>query len=301
MFNLPLIKKQNIKLDYVSFIGYDKISQSSDFDKIVHFYLDDYKFEDIYSKPDKKLALLKKFKAVLTPDFSMYLEMPISLQLYAAFKSRWVGAYLQNQGVKVIPTVRWADLSSFNYCFDGIEKGSIVAVSTVGTKKEKAHFMLGYNEMYRRIKPSTIICYGKPYPEMKGNIIVVDYRDTNHSKSYTFKGGGSSDGSSYGNPSQFDEEYDMPDFPGWENKCPGKGFEWRGSGSVESNKGTWINKKTGEKYYYDINHPKGVEPHWDYYNPNGWKNGYRIFSDGSWERKILETEAVTTWKALLIG
>ena len=183
MFRLPLIKKQNINLDSVKLIGYDKINQNSDFSKIVHFYLDDYKFEDIYSKPDKKLALLKKFKAVLTPDFSMYLEMPVPLQLYAAFKSRWVGAYLQNQGVKVIPTVRWADLTSFNYCFDGIEKGSIVAVSTVGTKKEKAHFMLGYNEMYSRIKPSTVICYGKPYPEMKGNIVVVDYSEANHSKS----------------------------------------------------------------------------------------------------------------------
>lgn len=216
MFRLPLIKKQNINLDSVKLIGYDKISQNSDFSKIVHFYLDDYKFEDIYSKPDKKLVLLKKFKAVLTPDFSMYLEMPVPLQLYAAFKSRWVGAYLQSQGVKVIPTVRWADLTSFNYCFDGIEKGSIVAVSTVGTKKEKAHFMLGYNEMYSRIKPSTVICYGKPYPEMKGNIIVVDYSETNHSKSNDdtcyikkahgyitsndTKGGGSAGGGESGNP-----------------------------------------------------------------------------------------------------
>ena len=130
----------------------------------------------------------------------MYLEMPVPLQLYAAFKSRWVGAYLQSQGVRVIATLRWADLASFNYCFDGIEKGSIVAVSTVGTKKEKAHFMLGYNEMYSRIKPSIVICYGKPYPEMKGNIIVVDYSETNHSKSYLIKGGGSAGGGSSGNP-----------------------------------------------------------------------------------------------------
>ncbi len=300
MFRLPLIKKQNINLDSVKLIGYDKISQNSDFSKIVHFYLDDYKFEDIYSKPDKKLVLLKKFKAVLTPDFSMYLEMPVPLQLYAAFKSRWVGAYLQSQGVKVIPTVRWADLTSFNYCFDGIEKGSIVAVSTVGTKKEKAHFMLGYNEMYSRIKPSTVICYGKPYLEMKGDLVVVDYSETNHSKSYLIKGGGSAGGGSSGNPDQFDEEFDMPDFPGWENKAPGKDYEWKGSGPVESNRGNWVNRKTGERYYYDIGHPKGIEPHWDYYNPNGWERGYRIFPDGTWMRKILEMEDNTIWKTTLI-
>ena len=43
--------------------------------------------------------------------------------------------------------------------------------------------MLGYNEMYSRIKPNMVICYGKPYHEMKGNIIFVDYSETNHYKS----------------------------------------------------------------------------------------------------------------------
>ena len=82
----------------------------------------------------------------------------------------------------VIPTVRWGDLTSFNFCFDGIEKGSIVAVSTIGVKKEKSHFLLGYNEMLSRIKPSKIICYGKPFGEMKGDIIEVDYAKTNNLK-----------------------------------------------------------------------------------------------------------------------
>lgn len=279
MFRLPLIKKQNIKLDSAKFIGYDKINQNSDFSKIVHFYLDDYKFEDIYSKPDKKLALLKKFKAVLTPDFSMYLEMPLPLQLYAAFKSRWVGAYLQSQGVKVIPTVRWADLTSFNYCFDGIEKGSIVAVSTVGTKKEKAHFMLGYNEMYSRIKPSMVICYGKPYPEMKGNIIFVDYSETNHSKSNNdtgyikkvygyitnndIKGGGSAGG-------------------GEQRTLPMKG-------KPNSKKARYKNgKKVQEREYDENGNPKRDIDYTDHGNPkehpnvphqHKWENGKRGKAD----------------------
>lgn len=124
---------------------------------------------------------------------------------------------MQEQGIKVIPTVRWGDLASFNFCFDGIEKGSIVAVSTVGVKKQKSLFMLGYNEMLSRIKPSKIICYGKPFDEMKGDVIEVDYAKTNNlTKAYsdvyikTFygyverptarKGVGSTDGQSAGNP-----------------------------------------------------------------------------------------------------
>ena len=40
--------------------------------------------------------------------------------------------------------------------------------------------MLGYNEMLSRIKPSKISCYGKPFDEMKGDIIEVDYAETNN-------------------------------------------------------------------------------------------------------------------------
>lgn len=214
MFKLPLVKKQEISLEDVKLIGYDKINQSKDYDSIVHFFLDDYRFESIYNNPEKKLETLKQYKAVLTPDFSMFTEMPIALQLFSTFKNRWVGAYLQEQGIRVIPTVRWGDLTSFNFCFDGIEKGSAVAVSTLGVRNEKSHFMLGYNEMLSRIKPSKIICYGKPFEEMKGDIIEVDYGETNNlSKGFlvkktfitTFeplhKGGGSANGQSSGNPS----------------------------------------------------------------------------------------------------
>lgn len=213
MFKLPLVKKQEISLEDVELIGYDKINQSKDYDSIVHFFLDDYRFESIYNNPEKKLETLKQYKAVLTPDFSMYTEMPIALQLFSTFKNRWVGAYLQEQGISVIPTVRWGDLTSFNFCFDGIEKGSAVAVSTLGVRNEKSHFMLGYNEMLSRIKPSKIICYGKPFEEMKGDIIEVDYGETNNlskgffvKKTFTttfeplHKGGGSASGQSSGNP-----------------------------------------------------------------------------------------------------
>ncbi len=302
MFKLPLVKKQEISLEDVQLIGYDKVNQSDDYGKIVHFFLDDYRFESVYNDPEKKIEKLKQYKAVLTPDFSMFVEMPIALQLFSTFKNRWVGAYLQEQGISVIPTVRWGDLTSFNFCFDGIEKGSIVAVSTIGIKKEKSHFMLGYNEMLSRIKPEKIICYGKPFDEMKGDIIEIDYGETNNlSKGFfvkkTFiatieplhKGGGSADGQSSGNPShEFDENLDMPKFPGYENKAPGKDFEWRGSSNIEKNIGNWYNKKTGESFHWDMEHPKGVPPHWDY-KRRDTENQYRIFPDNSWEIKLFET------------
>lgn len=40
---------------------------------------------------------------------------------------------------------------------------------------QKEIFMKGYNELLRRIEPEKIICYNEPFPEMKGDIIFVDY------------------------------------------------------------------------------------------------------------------------------
>lgn len=38
--------------------------------------------------------------------------------------------------------------------------------------------------MLRRINPMAIICYSSPFEEMKGNVITVDYAETNNLKSY---------------------------------------------------------------------------------------------------------------------
>ena len=54
-----------------------------------------FRFESIYKNPDDKIERLKEFNAVLSPDFSMYTEMPVALQLYNCFRNRWTGAYLQ--------------------------------------------------------------------------------------------------------------------------------------------------------------------------------------------------------------
>jgi predicted RNA-binding Zn-ribbon protein involved in translation (DUF1610 family) len=97
--------------------------------------------------------------------------MPLALQIESIFKNRWCGAYWQELGLTVIPTVSWGDERSFHFCFDGIEEGSIVAVSTYYRENCELDFMLGYNEMMKRIKPSAVICYDDPFPSMQGNVI----------------------------------------------------------------------------------------------------------------------------------
>lgn len=183
IFDIPLLKTDEIDLEEIELIGYDKLCDNKT-EAIVHFFMDDYKFEVMWKDPEPRIERMKEYRAVLTPDFSMYTEMPLSIKVYNTFRSRWCGAYMQDKGIKVIPTVSWGEPNTFWFCFDGIPKGSVVAVSTIGVRKEKSLFMQGYEEMMRKIKPQAVICYGEPFEEMKGKIIKVDYAQTNNYKKY---------------------------------------------------------------------------------------------------------------------
>ena len=180
-YGIPLIKKVE------PFTGEIKLVACSDtklndreenIHKGVHFFVDDYRFNGIYDNPARTLQRYSQYDFLLSPDYSLYADMPIWKQIENTAKNRWVGAYWQSKGLKVVPTVSWSNALSFSFCFDGIEEGSVIAIGMIGCKKNKVNFIRGYNAMLNKIHPSQIIVFGKPFPEMEGNIIVVDYNES---------------------------------------------------------------------------------------------------------------------------
>lgn len=143
----------------------------------VHFFIDDYQFMRTWSNPDTYMKMMRKFKAVLTPDFSTYTDFPKAIQLYNHYRKHWIGAYWQMNGVYVIPTISWAGPDSYTWCFDGEPVGGIVAVSTVGTQINPyatRYFVQGYREMMERLRPEKVIIYGSFIPDgCEGDIIQV--------------------------------------------------------------------------------------------------------------------------------
>lgn len=184
--DIPIIPKPTFskgEIENFKVIGFDMIKSDNGkhSDRAVHFFLYDYKFKRIWEKPEQDIELIKKYKAMMTPDFSMYIEMPKIMKMYNTFRNRWCGAYYSSKGIRVIPTINWGLEDTFDFCFDGIEKGSAVAVSTYMAYPhdinpgQKDFFMNGYKEMMRIIEPEIIFCYNTPFEEMQGNIFHIDY------------------------------------------------------------------------------------------------------------------------------
>ncbi|MFR1478348.1 MAG: DUF4417 domain-containing protein [Hydrogeniiclostridium mannosilyticum] len=127
------------------------------------FYEHDSQFVRLWNNPRKYINILRKYKGVVTPDFSLYRNMPLVMQKWSTYQGKAIGVWLQNKGVEVIPNVRFADERSYSFCFDGVEKRSTVAIGTHGCIKkltDRAYFEKGLAEMVKRLQPQTIIVYG---------------------------------------------------------------------------------------------------------------------------------------------
>jgi hypothetical protein len=84
--------------------------------------------------------------------------------LWNTYRNRTIGYWLYKNGVPVIANVRWYDERSYEFCFSGIAYGSVVAVGSHGCIKkadDKKYFIRGLKEMIARLRPKTILVYGR--------------------------------------------------------------------------------------------------------------------------------------------
>lgn len=177
-WQMPIIKNDNFIPSKL--IGFNYAKTSKEKNVGIHFYLDDYQFERLWNNPEEYVDILKQYECILSPDFSLYMDMPMPMKIWNIYRSRLIGQYYQSQGIKVIPTLSWAEEETFEFCFEGIPKGSIVSISTIGVKKNKEALKIwktGVDELIKRIEPSTILIYGGKLDYDYGNIEVIYYEN----------------------------------------------------------------------------------------------------------------------------
>lgn len=158
------------------------------YDAYVCFYIDDYKFDGsrgIWHDSKQALKVLCHFAGAITPDFSTYQDFPEAIKIYAIYRMRLYGYWLGKNGIPVINNVRWGTEETFNYCFEGIPKNSIVSIGTVGGGPRKLvdrnRFEFGLFKMVEVLQPHTILIYGsangKCFDKLrKQGICIVSFR-----------------------------------------------------------------------------------------------------------------------------
>ena len=179
IFEIPAIKAPREFIIPHDTIPFSLRTQTKDYKEFVVFYEHDIKFADVLTATDDYLDDLRNFPGVISPDCSLYRDMPLVLQIANTYMNRAVGHYLQSQGIYVIPNIRWGDERSYTTCvlperfaFAGIEKHSIVSVGTYGciqSRENKHYFREGLRAMIETLEPEIVLVYGAMPEEVFGD------------------------------------------------------------------------------------------------------------------------------------
>ena len=168
-YEFPTLQRTDFTADKA--IPFEKAAKAADHQQWIHFYTHDRNFECLWNNPKQYLAMLQRFSGVITPDFSLYREMPLAMQIWNTYRNRAIAYWLQSNGVDIIPNVRWGDERTYSFAFEGLPPGGSVAISTNGcirSKPERSYFKKGLAAMIVALKPVTIINYSQTPKDIFG-------------------------------------------------------------------------------------------------------------------------------------
>lgn len=99
IFEIPTITKPDKMIVPLNLVPFSMMQKEKDHSCFVCFYEHDSKFKNFIQHPQLYLKELRQFQGVISPDCSLYYDMPLTLQIMNTYKNRQIGHYLQSQGL----------------------------------------------------------------------------------------------------------------------------------------------------------------------------------------------------------
>lgn len=200
VLEIPVLEKPEHCIIPKKLVPFSKRNYANPSDSFICFYENDILFRDVLTATEDYVDELKRFTGVISPDCSLYWDMPLCLQITSIYMNRAVGFFLQSKGIYVIPNVRWGDERTFTtavlpekVAFLGLPKHSIVSIGTFGcvkSKEEQSMFRKGLIAMLDELEPQIVLVYGAMpdyvFHDLKTRTEFIQYPDWT---SYKRRGG----------------------------------------------------------------------------------------------------------------
>ena len=186
IYDIPFIEAQEIDtsgLNNEKWLVNMKNAKATDINadkKIVHSFCFDDVLNRPYNNPVNFLHRVAKYNAVASFDFSMHDGMDFRHILAAIYDNRWIGAFLQTNGKRVIATVGWVGKQYDDICFAGLRNGGTFMIATLGVNNKECElaFLRGYLKLRDRFPDSKIICVGNMLGGMDNDVLYVSYKES---------------------------------------------------------------------------------------------------------------------------
>lgn len=179
-FEIPHIPSPNKIILPTGMVPFSLREYSENHEDFVCFYEHDVNFRDILTNTEDLIDDLKRFPGIISPDCSLYIDAPLCVQIADIYLNRAVGYYLSEQGLYVVPNIRWGDERTYTtalfgerVAFQGVEKHSIVSIGTYGqikTHESKRYFREGLIEMLKELEPEIVLVYGSMPDSIFGDL-----------------------------------------------------------------------------------------------------------------------------------
>lgn len=186
IYDIPFIEKDDIDISDICngkwLISPNNMSSKDKFAnrKIVHSFRFDKELIRYFNNPIQFLHKASAYYAITSFDFSMSPQMGFHEIYEATYNNRWIGAFAQSLGKKVIPTVGWVDKKYYDITFAGLRDGSVIIISTLGANNEESRpvFLNGYYDLRTRFPNSKILCVGDRIQGMDYDIYYIKYKES---------------------------------------------------------------------------------------------------------------------------
>lgn len=157
----------------------------------VNFFIDDEKFERLYTSPDRYVDHLKCFESICGLDFSINAQMPVVMQMWNKYRSMALDWYLTLHGITVIPNVNILPYNGRIWLLDGLPHKSTICCSTNGrvrSKSAREEFCNGFYEMCELLNPTKVVIVGRIPDELNSPVEIVNLKSRNQKVNDKFGG-----------------------------------------------------------------------------------------------------------------
>ena len=156
IWGMPLLKAWEGEMPK-RWVRFPRVEQ----DAGTHFFVVDERFERCWRRPFLYAERLQSAGLLLSPDFSVWREMPLPVLQWQTYRNRWLGAFWQSLGMSVVPTVGWA-ASLDPFFWAGLPKHATVAIASIGLSDKTGRYLYeaGVAAMEEALEPKRVLVYG---------------------------------------------------------------------------------------------------------------------------------------------
>ena len=135
-----------------------------------HLFVDDWRFESCWRRPDFGTGLFSFGATLIAPDFSLFLDDPLPFAIYQMWRSRVISSQWSLNGRFSVPCIQFGSLSTLPFASIGILPGSVLAVRCPSSHSDIDYYSFAVKQIVQDVQCPLLLIFGSLRTDFKKNL-----------------------------------------------------------------------------------------------------------------------------------